>query len=281
MGMFITGGLFTFYYSTQAETNEYTVLAPLPGVGDTTGKTTLEKYLPAMFNIAIVLSAVFAVLMIVIGGFQYMSTDAIQGKSAGRERIKNAIFALVLVIGAWLILWTINPALLTLNLDISTVAPKGTLGGELSAATGNITPGYTLTAEQIAINAAMVKDLKDNYGINVNNNGTPCAGGEVSGCTNLVGMTQIAFKGVTDLKKACSDCNITISGGTEGGHASHGPNLPPMDLRLDSNLDQYILNNQVSAPQTITGVGILYTSKVGNRSATFLKEADHWHVVFE
>jgi hypothetical protein len=87
--------------------------------------------LPGVFNLLISLAAVFAVLMIVIGGFQYMSTDAIQGKSAGRERIKNAIFGLILVLGAYLILYTINPKLLELNLSVDsvTVAQEGTEGG--------------------------------------------------------------------------------------------------------------------------------------------------------
>jgi hypothetical protein len=97
--------------------DEYTVLTSLPGLpaGNT---TTIENYIPLMFNLLIGLCGTAAVLMIVIGGFQYMSTDAIQGKERGKERIKNAIFALVLVLGSWLILNEINPNLLTINLNI-------------------------------------------------------------------------------------------------------------------------------------------------------------------
>jgi len=111
--------------------NDYTVLAPLPGtlkVG-TGWQTDLQTYLPGVFKLLIGLSAVFAVLMIVIGGFQYMFTDALSGKTAGRERIKNAIYGLVLVIGAWLILWTINPNLLTLNLNIESASVNAPAGG--------------------------------------------------------------------------------------------------------------------------------------------------------
>lgn len=114
-----------------AQDNSYTVLAPLPGTtqgncppGATDCKTSLTEYLPGVFNLAIGLSAAFAVLMIVIGGFQYISTDAIQGKQAGKERIKNAVLGLVLVISAWLILATINPKLLEINLNIEP-APTG------------------------------------------------------------------------------------------------------------------------------------------------------------
>jgi len=111
-------------------TDQYVFLAPL---GDKTSVSTnkpWEEYLPFAFNLLIGLSAAFAVVMIVIGGFQYMTTDAIQAKSAGKERIKNAVLGLVLVISAWLILNEINPELLKLKLDI-TPAPTAspTTGG--------------------------------------------------------------------------------------------------------------------------------------------------------
>jgi RHS repeat-associated protein len=51
--------------------------------------------------------------MIVIGGFQYISSDAIMKKSEGKQRIQDAVIGLVLVISAWLILNTINPNLVT------------------------------------------------------------------------------------------------------------------------------------------------------------------------
>ena len=125
------------------EIPDYAVLAPLPGVGDSGGgTTTLQKYIPAIFKLAIGLSVVAAVLLIVIGGIQYITTDAIQGKSQGKERIKNAIIGLVFIIAAWLILATINPNLLTLNLDISsapTSAPPG----------GTLTEGEMMSASEI------------------------------------------------------------------------------------------------------------------------------------
>ena len=123
--------------------DEYTVLAPLPGTtdcGDNIAdpgydpgtfecKTTLEKYLPGLFNLLIGLAAVFAVLMIVIGGIQYMSSDALSGKEDGKTRIWNAVKGLVLVIGAWLILYTVNPNLLNLNLNVAPVTITPPPGG--------------------------------------------------------------------------------------------------------------------------------------------------------
>lgn len=144
--------------SAQAQNTdlEYTLLAPLPCVdGDGTGvnfnpncnkpaqKTTLEKYLPGMFQLLIGIAAAFAVFMIVIGGFQYMTTDAVQGKSEGKERITNAIYGLLLVISAWLILYTINPKLLELRLDIAPTDIKPVAGG-----------GGTLSSPESLLNLA-------------------------------------------------------------------------------------------------------------------------------
>lgn len=106
----------------------YKVLAPLPGTVDTTtGRTTLEKYLPGLFNLAVGVSAAFVLLSFVIGGFQYMSTDAFMKKEEGKKRITNAIYGLLLVAGAYTILYTINPKLTDINLLIEsiTTAPAG------------------------------------------------------------------------------------------------------------------------------------------------------------
>ena len=102
----------------------YTLLAPIPCVGSDNDcnklpqTTTLEKYLPGVFKLAIGLSAVFTVFMIVLGGFQYMTSDAIMGKKDGMNRVKNSVWGLVLVIAAWLILNEINPKLTEINLNV-------------------------------------------------------------------------------------------------------------------------------------------------------------------
>ncbi len=266
----------------------YKVLAPLPCIGGDCTKssptTTLTQYIPGVFNLAIGISAAFVLLNLVFGGFQYMSSDAFTKKEEGIKRIQNSIKGLFLVMAAWLILFTINPSLVDVNLSIDTVTTTTAgggvlLGGELSAGTGKVLAGYTLTPAQVATDAAMRKDLKDNFNIDVNSG--PCTTGNTSGCSNLVGMPASTYSGLQNLRQNCPTCTLTISGGTEGGHASHGPSLPPVDIRFDPSLDNLILKNQISAPQVIPGVGTVYTSKIGNRNATFLKESDHWHVVFQ
>lgn len=91
----------------------FETLSQIPGVAGSTA--SLGTYVNALFRIAIGLGAVIAVLMIVIGGFEYLSTDLFQRKSAGKERIQNSLLGLGLLLVSTLLLQTINPKLLDLS----------------------------------------------------------------------------------------------------------------------------------------------------------------------
>lgn len=125
-------------WKEESSWNEYVPMAPLPGttrgecVTNKKGKvsgcaTDIQTYMPGVFNLAIGIAGVLAVLMIIIGGVQYITTDAIQGKSEGKERIQNALLGLVLVLVSWILLYTINPKLTVfdLNVDTTTNTDKG------------------------------------------------------------------------------------------------------------------------------------------------------------
>ena len=72
----------------QRQQLEYKVLAPLPGttIGNRGEKADLQSYIPGIFNLIIGLAAVIAVTKIIFGGFQYITTDAIAGKSEGNPK---------------------------------------------------------------------------------------------------------------------------------------------------------------------------------------------------
>jgi len=99
---------------TQAEIN-YT-----PLTGDTAGKLSevdsFSELLQNIYNYSIVIAGMLAVIMIAIGGFQYMGSDAYSTKQSAKERITNAIIGLLIVISAVLILETINPGITDLEL---------------------------------------------------------------------------------------------------------------------------------------------------------------------
>jgi hypothetical protein len=99
--------------------SEYQSLAPIQGVTDNVSPDNLDLYLNGIFKMGIGIAIALAILMIVIGGIQYLSTDAVSGKTDGRERIKQALFGLLIALLAVLVLDTINPQLLSTKLEIT------------------------------------------------------------------------------------------------------------------------------------------------------------------
>ncbi len=119
---------------------EYKLLAPLPGIStredmsecvkDGKPCATASTFIPGLFKLIIAIAGGLAVVKIIFGGIQYMSTDAFTGKSEAKDTIQNAIWGLLLAIGAWLILYTVNPNLVEFNLnierqEIKTTPPPG------------------------------------------------------------------------------------------------------------------------------------------------------------
>ncbi|KKQ35640.1 MAG: Curculin domain protein (Mannose-binding) lectin [Candidatus Nomurabacteria bacterium GW2011_GWB1_37_5] len=111
---------------TSFNLTSYTPLAPLPGLEgpiDTgAGTEGLAKYLSVIFTLMIGIAGILSVIMLIIGGIQYMLTDIPFNKQQAEDRIKAAIGGLILALGAYVILSTINPKLLNLGLDIPTAS---------------------------------------------------------------------------------------------------------------------------------------------------------------
>ena len=90
---------------------EYQPLEPLPGM--TSGqKVNISQYFGYLFTFGITLGAALAVIMIVIGGVQYMISGGSTGKiENAKDRIWGAIWGLLLVLCSYMILEIINPDL--------------------------------------------------------------------------------------------------------------------------------------------------------------------------
>jgi hypothetical protein len=97
---------------TQIKTNDtYTFLAPFGGLPDSIKTNDIGSYFNIIFKVAIGLCAGLAVIMIIIYAIQYMGDESIFGKSEAKTKIGQAIFGLIIAIGSWVLLNTINPAL--------------------------------------------------------------------------------------------------------------------------------------------------------------------------
>lgn len=105
--------------------NTYVLLAPLPCENgspgcvdgrlvtyDPTTDQPLAHYLNLMLRIFIGLCAVLAVVMVVRGGLEYMMSELVSSKEEAKSRITGAVMGLILALGSYAILNTINPNLL-------------------------------------------------------------------------------------------------------------------------------------------------------------------------
>lgn len=88
----------------------YTLLAPIGKLVQ--APDNMGDYFNIIFKIVIGLCGALAVVMIVIGGVQYMGDESIFGKTEAKSRITSAIFGLLIALGAYALLNTINPDLL-------------------------------------------------------------------------------------------------------------------------------------------------------------------------
>ena len=127
--------------NTGGGNGDYVFLAPLP-IGDNHGllnkiSTTngLGAYLNPMIKIFIALCAVLSVIMIVVGGIEYMTSELAHSKEDGKNRIMQAILGLLIALGSWALLNTINPDLLNSEFNpdaVTSTVPNQSTGGTCS-----------------------------------------------------------------------------------------------------------------------------------------------------
>ena len=92
-----------------------------PSVINQNTVTGINAYLDKAFPVFIALISVLAVLMIAWGGLEYMLSKLPGAKTEGKERIKQALWGLLLALAAWIILETINPKITTTQLTVPPV----------------------------------------------------------------------------------------------------------------------------------------------------------------
>lgn len=111
--------------------SDYKLLAPLPlgPSGGVVERVDINTYIPSAVKLIIALAGGLAVLRIIFGGIQYMSTDAFDGKNEAKSTINNALQGLLLAIGAFAILNTVNPKLVNFKIEIAKQEFGEAIGG--------------------------------------------------------------------------------------------------------------------------------------------------------
>lgn len=114
--MLVGMGSASFAHAQTQDTHaKYEALAPLELSDNQKIRTDLSGFIIDGFRIAVAASAALAVIMIIYGGIQYLSTDVVFKKGDARKTIEQALIGLLLVMSSYLILRTINPAFVNLG----------------------------------------------------------------------------------------------------------------------------------------------------------------------
>lgn len=104
----------------------YQPLSPLPGTTETTSSgeavTNLASYISGLYKIVIGVAIILAVLSFIIAGLEWMTAEAVGKKQDAIKKINAALFGLLLTLGSWLFLNTINPATVTFSLKLNEIS---------------------------------------------------------------------------------------------------------------------------------------------------------------
>lgn len=112
--------LINFIFVNIVSAQTVNLIEPIPG-GNTLvrGPGLLTTYLSLVFNIALSVAAILALLFIVLGGVRYtLSAISPSEKGAAKTMIFNAIWGLLIVLLAFIILKTINPDLVSSSFSL-------------------------------------------------------------------------------------------------------------------------------------------------------------------
>jgi hypothetical protein len=219
-----------------------TISAAIPGMTNVTTSTPPGAYVSGFYDFALMIGGVLAFGAIVYGGVLYaISMGNPSRQSEGKEWIQSALIGLLLLAGATLILKTINPDLVNLNLptlQAINIQGSSNLPIDVSAvAAGNYnSPQETQSYAAGRLSAA---------GIPVVSTGN-CSDQNNKNCTSLAGIRQDTIDDVVYLKSACG-CTVVVSGGTETGHGvsqtqNGHTNGTKVDLQDNSSITNYIEN---------------------------------------
>lgn len=268
---------------------KYKLLAPIPGFDNVRNSTSLSDYLSTIYNLGLGIAAALSVVMIVIGGIKYATSEVVSSKEDGKQTIENAIFGLLLALGSFVIIQTINPDLLNLNLGLSTASIEDTSGDDIPKQnTDGSYEGWKDVGKKGDSWRLPDNDPKSDQkiralliasGITVNKN--DCREIGSTECTSVRELPQKSIDALITLKEKCK-CTVIITGATEFWlHKSHGPGKNVVDLSPNTRLDNYISGDK-GFPlncKEVSKIGYMFTPEAGGYcSKNFTGK--HWHVKF-
>lgn len=194
------------------------------------------------YEIALALVGVASLGVIVYGGILYIvSAGNSSRQSDANEWIKGGIFGLVLLLCAYIILWTINSNLVILNnpnvppIEIPPVVGQGPgpVGptGPLAGSDSLVRRGDSFYIKDTDIKVISSRNCYFNS----------------TGCTYVDGLPLSTIDKLNTISDSCGSTvcgELTVTGAAEPGHTTHGVGKPVVDLSDDPGLYEYLDQNR-------------------------------------
>jgi hypothetical protein len=238
---------------------------------------TVSTFLYTLLFSAIIAAAFYRYT--VAGLTRIQASEASIRKS--NEIFKTVSLGLLGVFSLFLILFTVNKDLVTGDVGLEKLKTGGVVavGGskEVANAPSPAVGSPSGNSEiQNAINddARVRADLKKS-GIDVNKN--VCPNTQATNCTTVGGLPLDTIAMLKNLRSVCKNGVITITGGTEPGHETHGPNKNPVDISISDTQ----LNACITSFKKGPNVGTWCKRTYSNFGYIFCDENNtqaHWHI---
>jgi hypothetical protein len=255
------------------------------------------EFLKNIYVFAMLIGGFLAFGAIVYGGIKRASArdNANQVKDS-EEWIKNAIIGLILLFGAYILLNTINPNLLRLDLpELKEVKIETPPPNKINIDPNDVQYG---DAYLIKLKDSDAKNILQKNGIGVKSDNTTLEGIRESTIAEVIRLKNECDawmqKWYPNEYKGQNSCGIYITGGTEKTkivngkeEPAHGSNSPhydgyKVDLRLTNRLNEFIEKTYCNN----TGNGCISYGKRGDGAIKYkspngfeyAKEGDHWDI---
>ncbi len=244
--------------------------------------STLFASTSFIYSFLIILCVGATAFVYVRGGIWRMQASE-AGIRKSNEEFKRGTLGLLGVLSLFLILYTFNRNLLLGDIRLSDLRTSPTIGQGGESGGGGATGNYSG-------NGAEILNSLNSAGITINHGNIPCTSSQLSPastpppCTSVDSLPQETVNMLRSLKSVCN-CTVLITGGTEPGHSSHGPNLRPVDLQVTSDSDNLysfikrsgsVISN--TAPCNIKYSWSGFTFWDENITCSSGNTGRHWHV---
>lgn len=103
----------------------YTPIVGIPNMDPAEDTFTFGDLINALYMLSISIAGILAVIKIVIAGIKWMTTDIVTSKEQAKKDISGALFGLVIVLAAVLILTVINRDIVDVDLSFPRVTEVG------------------------------------------------------------------------------------------------------------------------------------------------------------